>query len=621
MVIRKLTASFGKLQGETLELQPGLNVIQAPNESGKSTWCAFIRAMLYGVDSSAREKGGVLPVKVKYAPWSGAPMEGQMELEWQGKEITLTRKTAQKNAPMREFSAVYTGSQLPVQGLNGRDAGEQLTGATAEVFDRSAMIRQGEIPVTGSPELEKRITSLVFSGQEDTAFSDGADTLRAWQRKRRRALEQIGEQLTVQQAENGAEAALQQAREETARQLSLAEETVRRLRQESAELRRQQRKDALRQMSEDKNRRNQVQETYASAMETERAAAARLEDSPFAGLSGEEARRRGEADLAGARRLEQETEQKLSPAVLLCLLGCVACLLLGIFWKKAAWIGSGMFLAGAALFWGVQKKSREQARQKLRNLLAYYRVDTTEELELAAERYVRDHRLWQAARMAMEQARQEVEETFTGQSGRDAAILGALDFETGVSAAASAGRRLKQAEELVGEYRAKLANLDGQLARSAPAAQPSGELEQRQRQLLREQAAIELALQTLTEADEEIQRVFSPKLSQAVSRIMGGFTAGKYETVTLDRTFAAHAQQAGDTVARRSGYLSAGTADLLYLAVRLAVCELLFPDGQCPLILDDSLTNLDAERRDRVMDYLAQLAKTRQVIVFSCSVL
>ena len=62
-----------------------------------------------------------------------------------------------------------------------------------------------------------------------------------------------------------------------------------------------------------------LQVSYASAMEMERAAAARLEDSPFAGLSGEEARRRGEADLAGARRQEQETEQKLSPAELLCL--------------------------------------------------------------------------------------------------------------------------------------------------------------------------------------------------------------------------------------------------------------------------------------------------------------
>ena len=43
MIIKSLTGSFGKLRGETLELHPGLNVIEAPNESGKSTWCAFIQ--------------------------------------------------------------------------------------------------------------------------------------------------------------------------------------------------------------------------------------------------------------------------------------------------------------------------------------------------------------------------------------------------------------------------------------------------------------------------------------------------------------------------------------------------------------------------------------------------
>lgn len=35
MMIKKLDATFGKLEGESLELHDGLNVISAPNESGQ----------------------------------------------------------------------------------------------------------------------------------------------------------------------------------------------------------------------------------------------------------------------------------------------------------------------------------------------------------------------------------------------------------------------------------------------------------------------------------------------------------------------------------------------------------------------------------------------------------
>ncbi|MBR1456249.1 MAG: AAA family ATPase, partial [Oscillospiraceae bacterium] len=185
MKIRKLTATFGKLENESLSFHEGLNVIYAPNESGKSTWCAFIRTMLYGVDSSERSRAGYLPDKLRYAPWSGAPMQGTMELTADRCDITLTRSTKAKNAPMREFTATYTGSNVPVEGMNGTNAGELLTGVSKDVFRRSAFVEQGTVAVTGSPELEKRISSIVSTGDEATSFSEADERLRAWQRKRR----------------------------------------------------------------------------------------------------------------------------------------------------------------------------------------------------------------------------------------------------------------------------------------------------------------------------------------------------------------------------------------------------------------------------------------------------
>ena len=41
MKILKLSASFGNLQNAELTLEDGLNIVTAPNESGKSTWADF----------------------------------------------------------------------------------------------------------------------------------------------------------------------------------------------------------------------------------------------------------------------------------------------------------------------------------------------------------------------------------------------------------------------------------------------------------------------------------------------------------------------------------------------------------------------------------------------------
>ena len=87
----------------------------------------------------------------------------------------------------------------------------------------------------------------------------------------------------------------------------------------------------------------------------------------------------------------------------------------------------------------------------------------------------------------------------------------------------------------------------------------------------------------------------------------------------INRDFSARTRTKDDAVARDSEYLSAGTLDLMYLAVRLAVCELAMPDGEpCPLILDDALVNLDEDRLDQAMELLKKIAQERQVILFTC---
>jgi len=88
--ILSMTATFGKLNHKTLTLKPGLNIIEAPNEWGKSTWCAFLVAMLYGFEPNQHGSQTRLTDKQHYLPWSGQPMAGRLELLWNGKAITIS---------------------------------------------------------------------------------------------------------------------------------------------------------------------------------------------------------------------------------------------------------------------------------------------------------------------------------------------------------------------------------------------------------------------------------------------------------------------------------------------------------------------------------------------------
>ena len=187
MKIKKMTANFGNLKNRTLELDPGFNVIYAPNEYGKSTWCAFIKAMLYGIDSSERDRAGHLAAKSRYKPWDGSPMAGTMDISHEGRDITIQRTNGSgvSGAPFKNLLAVYTGTAEFIKTLTPDTAGEQLTGVSEHVFERTAYIRRPEMRVSQTSDLEKRISSLIFSGDEQASYSDADGRLRAWQRKLR----------------------------------------------------------------------------------------------------------------------------------------------------------------------------------------------------------------------------------------------------------------------------------------------------------------------------------------------------------------------------------------------------------------------------------------------------
>ena len=629
MQIHKMTACFGKLNNETLEFHGGLNIVAAPNESGKSTYCAFLRAMLYGIDNSERERAGYKPDKLKYAPWNGAPMAGELLLTHAGADITLRRAAGKNGAPMREFSAVYTDTGVPVPGWNGDNVGEALTGVSRDVFERSAYIAQAGLSIGGSAELERRIASIVSTGEETGSYSEAEARLKAWQR--RRHFRPYGEIPALEAELADLEAAQERAGLELA-DLDAVLARTERVRREIGLLKRrvEDSRRLQRQQVLEKSRRARLgceagREALESANRSLSAAEAELAAAGFGGENPAALRAQVEADICRAEELA-EAGKKLkgsaifAAAALLALF--IAALALGFLLTPYCFIPAALFLGAAALIFWLSRRAKRRAGAELEALLARYGVSAVPDIGEKFCAYNAAYAGVTEARQAAAAAAAELERRQERQRDLEARLLQELDFSAGDSEAAVLGRRLTAAQAELGALRERRALLEGKLgALGDPLVVRTEMLDKQARReaLVAEYDAIELALLTLRDADNELQTRFSPLLARKAGAYLSRLTLGHYGELSVAKDFSMLLRESGGLNMRETAFLSAGTVDQVYLSLRLAICDLALPEAEpCPLILDDALVNFDSARAVAALELLGEIAQKRQVILFAC---
>ena len=720
MKIKRMKASFGCLEQAVLELGPGLNLLEAPNESGKSTWASFIRLMLYGLDTRDRDKKNYLADKNRYQPWSGAPMEGEMLVEAQGQDIIL-RRFLVKNTPFGGFSAQYAASGEPVPGMTGTNCGEMLLGVGREVFERSAFLGQGGL-VTPAPELERRIAALVSTGQEDVSYTQTADQLREWLNRRQvnksvglipKLEEELQETDGVLARLDGLTGQIARYEEERVRlegQLrELEGDRQTHIRLKSRELNQrfgqaQQELDAAQahwdRLERDRRRMGTIppretlkqaqgelqylkalddeirrgEPALAGARQEQEQAEEQARDPYFGGLTGEQAVHKAQQELEKGQALE--TRQK-RPRMMIFMF-----LLLGVFnLCQCIRERNLVFGIGALAVWTIALvlwTRVRKAAQEQKTLLDSYKKEKLEDLLPLAENY---KARWDILEEKMRQVDTVQRALDDHKRRRERGRAGLLDFVHtfapevsdlfGCSAALSRALgmedRLREARDrlaltrrrrddlvaqgakefdtleelrtpdrtlpevhlqiaetgrLLEEVKQKLNTALGeQKAVGDPAALAARReaLQERLNARTMEHQAITMALEALESASRQMQERFSPALNRRTGELVHRLTGGRYEQVTLSRELEASALPTGGIVPRRALALSGGTADQIYFALRLAVCQLCLPeDDPAPLVLDDALLAFDGQRLEQALDLLLELAGERQILLLTC---
>ena len=109
-----------------------------------------------------------------------------------------------------------------------------------------------------------------------------------------------------------------------------------------------------------------------------------------------------------------------------------------------------------------------------------------------------------------------------------------------------------------------------------------------------------------------------PEVYRKASELFATMTDGAWRQVSMTAEGRLVAT-AADGTTREIRHLSLGTCQQLYLALRVAMLLHAQNVGRCvPVLADDILVNFDATRRRGAARVLAELAGSRQVIVFTC---
>lgn len=128
-----------------------------------------------------------------------------------------------------------------------------------------------------------------------------------------------------------------------------------------------------------------------------------------------------------------------------------------------------------------------------------------------------------------------------------------------------------------------------------------------------ELAAIDLAMSTIQDLSEEIYGSFGSVLNHQVSELICKITGGKYSEVKIDDKLQIMVKK--DNAYISMDYLSTGTIEQIYLALRLSIANLLIPEDM-PIVMDDTFITYDYQRVNETLRCLNEYSN-RQIIIFT----
>ena len=144
------------------------------------------------------------------------------------------------------------------------------------------------------------------------------------------------------------------------------------------------------------------------------------------------------------------------------------------------------------------------------------------------------------------------------------------------------------------------------------------EVKERIKFLEKKLKGVEIATNCMEKAFKELQKSFGPVINKKVEDIFKDVTKGAYKDLRVSEDYNLVVKDTKSNKIMDASYLSSGTYDQVYLALRLGIIDIIFEDKKVPIILDESFTQYDDNRLKTMLDIIYKRVYKNQIILFTC---
>lgn len=648
--------AYGNIKDKDISLKKGINIIHGANESGKSTLLSYIVNSFYGIPKT--KDGREISDYEKYKPWEGSEFSGRIKYTLNdNSQYEIFRDFTKKNPKIYNEELEDITDNFEIDKKDGSRFFVEQTGVDKQTYLSTVVSMQQEVRLEEKEQnlLIQKIANLAGTGEDNVSYKKALGKLQD------KIRDEIGTNKTTQKPINIIEKEIEEltrkieeirpykdkkygidAEKEELKETIKKLEIQRRILQELKE----------NELIENENKKEiQIKENNIKENEL-KAIALKNKMQELEGIEKEicEETRKLQENIEDKKQNQEEKKEikSTSKKAIYLVISAVLIILAVIF----ALLVKNYILAGVTTVLAIidimffvikqnknkkeiqeqikkQEENRIKILQEIEKLTTNLQEKTEEKRELDSQISMIKGQILLLENSNEQISKQvnEIKEELSNIQNKDKSkIVEKYKNEIPEEQIKNIieNEDLNILEEKINNDKIKLTGLEIEENTILPQLDNLVSLEERLEsnmqakiELLKKAEIINLSIENLNRAYEEMKTTITPKFTNNLSEGIKEITNNKYEKVAINDENGMIIENArGEYI--EANKLSTGTIDQLYLALRLSMIKDLSKES-LPIILDETFAYFDNFRLEKIIEYLNEKVGEHQTIIFTCT--